>query len=92
MTENNAGVDAPYYLAEYEVGNKTSYELLDKTGNVLHVFGTKYDEFNDFGDGCGLYDDGYIVCRETENGNISIININNNYEQVCSTIYDDIIR
>ena len=84
--------DAPYYLAEYEVGNKTSYELLDKTGNVLHVFGTKHDEFNDFGDGCGLYDDGYIVCRETENGNISIININNNYEQVCSTIYDDILR
>lgn len=84
--------DAPYYIAEYEVGGKTSYELLDAKGVVLRTFGTKYDELNEYGDGFGLYDDGYIVCRETESGNIAIININNNYELVCLTIYDNIIR
>ena len=76
--------NAPYYIASYKQGTNTSYELVDAKGNLIHTFGTRFRPYD-------YYDDGFIVCREYEDGSfVGYTIFDSNFKQICSTNYDSI--
>ena len=71
----------PYYVAEYNLGSNTSYELLDKEGNVVYTFGITMEPYE-------YYDDGYIVYSEyidENNGGYGVLD--SSFQPICPTIY-----